>query len=184
MDRDILYLIGRGLIDHKERLYTCDQTGLTAEVAWPIMESILGYIRPFLKHTDPAETGLKILPLEPTTEMIRAALQASILLRQQYEDRDVQPDSPGWLPYEMVRTVWDAMLKTLPSPNAACENNCSTSLQDGPEAATARARAHSPVGYDDKLEEPRFENIRRVAESIRVAARWVFHFPKHTLVKQ
>ncbi len=114
-ERHLLHLIGEALIDHKERLYSCHRTGFTAEVAWPIMESILGKIRPYVTQGAAAEPGLRALPSEPTAEMIDAALNASLKLREERAVEEVQPDSSGSLPSDMVRVVWRAMIERLPS---------------------------------------------------------------------
>lgn len=117
-EKDILYLIGRAMIDHKERLYLCHRTGFTAELAWPIMESILDNIRPYLTPVQSNSVGFRLLPTEPSPEMVCAALQASIRVQREY-GYEIHPDSPGDAPSEMVRAVWAAMLQALPQPEKA-----------------------------------------------------------------
>lgn len=53
------------------------------------------------------------LPDEPSTGMIIAALEASLRFRDERGLNDVQPDSPGGIPSEMVRVVWRAMREKL-----------------------------------------------------------------------
>lgn len=142
-DKDILYLIGRALVEHKDRFYSCHHTGFTAELAWPVMESILSNIRPYLKSAEPNGIGLKLLPLEPTPEMIGAALQASLRV-EQLHGQSIHPDSPGELASEMVRSVWIAMLQALPSTVAAGESAPTPAYQAEPRCLDAFP---CPVGY-------------------------------------
>jgi hypothetical protein len=144
-EKDILYLIGRALIDHKERLYTCHLTGFTAELAWPIMESILGNIRPYLRSVESDGGGFKLLPAEPTAEMVSAALQASIRVQHQF-GYDIRPDSPGNAPSEMVRAVWAAMMQALPEPIGVHEKTLCPAAQLPAPVMTPIA---GPVGYGD-----------------------------------
>lgn len=144
-ERDLLYLIGRALIEHKDRFYVCHRTGLTAELAWPIMESILTNIRPYLASAGARAEGMKLLPLEPTAEMIRAALQASVLVQQLYGE-NIHPDSPGDAASEMVRTVWGAMLAALPQVTAGSE---SPACQLEPSRLPRLASYPRPIGYEE-----------------------------------
>lgn len=50
---------------------------------------------------------------EPSNGMIIAALAASIAFRKEVGMRDIQPDTPGGVPAEMVRVVWRAMLERM-----------------------------------------------------------------------
>lgn len=143
-ERDLLYRIGRALIEHKERLYRCHHTGLTAEVAWPVMESILNNIRPYLKSPGPSGSRVE-LPFDPTPQMIQAALLASIEVRQRYETDELQPDSPGPRPAEMIRAVWQAMVQALPASvtnhlqrSSAEQTYLNRSVNSAPEVWTRR----------------------------------------------
>ena|SRR5579885_791794 len=53
------------------------------------------------------------LPADPSNGMIIAALEASLRFRDERGLNDVQPDSPGGIPAEMVRVVWRAMVERL-----------------------------------------------------------------------
>ncbi len=168
-EKAILHLIGRGLIDHKETFYKCHQTGLTAEVAWPVMHSIYGYVSP---HLTPVN-----VPTEPTPVMIEAALKASIRLRDQW-GVEVEPDSPGQLPAEMVRTVWCAMLQSLPERRIEREQIASISAPQANQVPVLptldKAPRYGPVGYDSdsNKESPWEQFLQRAGVAVAAFLSW------------